>query len=42
DEMGINPTQMTEYALVTPEDFTIYDGDDIMILCGLVQGGCRI
>jgi len=38
DELGLNPTQMTEYALVTPEDFSIYNGDDIMILCGLVQG----
>ena len=38
DELGLNPTQMTEYALLTPEDFTIYNGDDIMILCGLVQG----
>jgi 4-hydroxy-tetrahydrodipicolinate synthase len=38
DELGINPTQMTEYALVTPEDFSIYNGDDIMTLCGLVQG----
>jgi 4-hydroxy-tetrahydrodipicolinate synthase len=38
DELGLNPTQMTEYALVTPEDFAIYNGDDIMILCGLVQG----
>jgi 4-hydroxy-tetrahydrodipicolinate synthase len=38
DELGLNPTQMTEYALATPEDFAIYNGDDIMILCGLVQG----
>ena len=38
DELGLNPTQMTEYALTTPEDFAIYNGDDIMILCGLVQG----
>jgi 4-hydroxy-tetrahydrodipicolinate synthase len=38
DELGLNPTQMTEYALVTPEDFSIYNGDDIMTLCGLVQG----
>jgi 4-hydroxy-tetrahydrodipicolinate synthase len=38
DELGLNPTQMTEYALITPEDFTIYNGDDIMTLCGLVQG----
>jgi 4-hydroxy-tetrahydrodipicolinate synthase len=38
DELGLNPTQMTEYSLTTPEDFAIYNGDDIMILCGLVQG----
>jgi 4-hydroxy-tetrahydrodipicolinate synthase len=38
DELGLYPTQMTEYALSTPEDFTIYNGDDIMTLCGLVQG----
>jgi 4-hydroxy-tetrahydrodipicolinate synthase len=38
DELGLNPTQMTEYALVTPDDFSIYNGDDIMTLCGLVQG----
>jgi 4-hydroxy-tetrahydrodipicolinate synthase len=38
DELGLNPTQMTEYALVTPKDFSIYNGDDIMTLCGLVQG----
>ena len=38
DELGLNPTQMTEYSLVTPEDFSIYNGDDIMTLCGLVQG----
>jgi 4-hydroxy-tetrahydrodipicolinate synthase len=42
DEAGINPTQMTEYAAVTPEDFTIYNGDDIMVLCGLVQGAAGV
>jgi dihydrodipicolinate synthase len=42
DEAGINPTQMTEYAGITPKDFTIYNGDDIMILCGLVQGACGV
>ncbi len=42
DELGINPTQMTEYALATPEDFVIYDGDDIMILCGMVQGAAGV
>ena len=42
DEAGINPTQMTDYALVTPEDFTIYNGDDIMVLCGLAQGAAGV
>jgi len=42
DELGFNPTQMTEYALVTPDDFTIYNGDDIMILCGLAQGAAGV
>jgi len=42
DEAGINPTQMTEYALVTPDDFSVYDGDDIMVLCGLVQGAAGV
>lgn len=42
DEAGINPTQMTEYALVTPEGFTIYNGDDIMVLCGLIQGAAGV
>lgn len=42
DEAGINPTQMTEYALATPEDFTIYNGDDLMVLCGLVQGAAGV
>ena len=42
DEAGINPTQMTQYALATPEDFTVYNGDDIMVLCGLVQGAAGV
>jgi len=42
DEAGINPTQMTEFARVTPEGFTIYNGDDIMVLCGLVQGAAGV
>ena len=33
---------MTDYALVTPEDFTIYNGDDIMVLCGLAQGAAGV
>jgi len=42
DEAGINPTQMTEYALAAQGDFTIYNGDDPMILCGLVQGAAGV
>lgn len=42
DEAGINPTQMTDYARVTPEGFSIYNGDDIMVLCGMVQGASGV
>ena len=42
DEAGLNPTQMTEYALSTPENFTVYNGDDIMVLCGMVQGAAGV
>lgn len=42
DESGVNPTQMTEYARVTPKDFTVYNGDDIMVLCGLAQGAAGV
>lgn len=42
DEAGINPTQMTEYALAAQGDFTVYNGDDPMILCGLVQGAAGV
>ena len=42
DELGINPTQMTEYARVTPENFSVYNGDDIMVLCGFVQGASGV
>lgn len=42
DEAGINPTQMIEYRNATGEDFTIYNGDDIMILCGMVQGAAGV
>jgi len=42
DEAGINPTQMTEFARVTPEGFTVYNGDDIMVLCGLAQGASGV
>jgi 4-hydroxy-tetrahydrodipicolinate synthase len=37
DKAGINPTQMTVYVRVTPEGFKVYNGDDTMVLCGLVQ-----
>jgi 4-hydroxy-tetrahydrodipicolinate synthase len=42
DEAGINPTQMTDFRHVTPEGFTIYNGDDIMVLCGLAQGAAGV
>jgi len=42
DEAGINPTQMTEFARVTPSGFTVYNGDDIMVLCGLAQGAAGV
>lgn len=42
DEAGLNPTQMTEFARSTPDDFTVYDGDDIMVLCGLAQGAVGV
>lgn len=42
DEAGLNPTQMTEYARATSDHFTIYNGDDIMVLCGLAQGAAGV
>lgn len=42
DESGINPTQMIEYANAAEGDFTVYNGDDIMILCGMVQGAAGV
>jgi 4-hydroxy-tetrahydrodipicolinate synthase len=42
DEAGINPTQMTDFRHVTSPDFTIYNGDDIMVLCGLAQGAAGV
>ena len=42
EESGINPTQITDYALATPEDFTIYNGDDMMVLCSMVQGAAGV
>jgi len=42
DEAGINPTQMVEYRNAVKGDFTIYNGDDIMILCGMIQGAAGV
>ncbi len=42
DEAGLNPTQMTDFRRATSPDFTIYNGDDIMVLCGLVQGAAGV
>ena len=42
DEAGINPTQMSDFRHVTLENFTIYNGDDIMVLCGLAQGAAGV
>ena len=42
DEAGINPTQMIEYANAAEGDFTVYNGDDIMILCGMIQGAAGV
>lgn len=39
DEAGIQPTQATAFALRTPDDFSIYCGDDTMILQVLPQRG---
>jgi 4-hydroxy-tetrahydrodipicolinate synthase len=45
DEAGVNPTQVTDYFLVTREsrpDFLIYNGDDIMLLPTIIQGAMGI
>jgi 4-hydroxy-tetrahydrodipicolinate synthase len=49
EEAGIQPTQATEFALRTPETFSIYCGDDTMVLqvlpqrgVGVVSGGSQI
>jgi len=39
EEAEINPKQITEFINCTPEDFTIYCGDDVMILEAFAQGG---
>ncbi len=49
EEAGINPTQTTLYKLVVPEEFTIFCGDDTMVLqtfpqgaVGVVSGGSHV
>jgi 4-hydroxy-tetrahydrodipicolinate synthase len=42
EEAGIQPTQATEFALRTPEDFSIYCGDDTMVLQVLPQRGVGV
>jgi len=42
EEAGINPTQTTEYKLVAPEEFTIFCGDDTMVLQTLPQGAVGV
>ncbi len=49
EEAGINPTQTTLYQMVVPEEFTIYCGDDTMVLqtfpqgaVGVVSGGSHV
>ena len=39
EEAEINPKQTTAYINVTPEDFIVYCGDDVMILEAFAQGG---
>lgn len=42
DESGLNPLQTTDYILATPDDFVVYNGDDIMVLATLVQGAVGV
>lgn len=42
EEAGIQPTQATAFALRTPEDFSIYCGDDTMVLQVLPQRGVGV
>ena len=49
EEAGIQPTQATAFALRTPPDFSIYCGDDTMVLqvlpqrgVGVVSGGSQV
>jgi len=42
EEAGINPTQTTEYKLTVPDEFTIFCGDDTMVLQTLPQGAVGV
>ena len=45
DEAGVNPTQITDYALATEDinpEFIIFNGDDIMLLPTVVQGAMGV
>jgi 4-hydroxy-tetrahydrodipicolinate synthase len=42
DEAGMNPLQTTDFILTTPDDFVVYNGDDIMVLATLVQGAVGV
>lgn len=42
EEAGINPTQTSEFCLSVPERFSVYCGDDTMVLQTLVQGGVGV
>ncbi len=42
EEAGIQPTQATDFALRTPGDFSIYCGDDTMVLQVLPQRGVGV
>jgi 4-hydroxy-tetrahydrodipicolinate synthase len=49
EEAGLNPTQTSEYKLVVGDEFTIFCGDDTMVLqtfpqgaVGVVSGGAHV
>jgi len=42
EEAGTNPMQTTEYKLLAPEEFTIFGGDDTMVLQTLPQGAVGV
>ncbi len=49
EEAGINPTQTTDFAMAAPPDFSLYCGDDTMVLqtfpqgaIGVVSGGSHV